>query len=94
MSHVTSFVVDCKLLDTQILHVGVAHCYKEANKCVGTPAKMASCLLKPRHQRLLMYLILMMLSCTLMDSALVPLMFPSFSWMNVVLPTQKKNQKL
>lgn len=40
MSHVTSFVVDCKLLDTQILHVGVAHCYKEANKCVGTPAKM------------------------------------------------------
>ena len=41
MSHVTncvisSFVDDCKLLDSQILHVKVAHYHKKANKCVDT----------------------------------------------------------
>lgn len=28
------------LIARKLTNVGVAHCYKEANKCVGTPAKM------------------------------------------------------
>lgn len=99
MSHVTycvisSFVADCKLLDSQILRARVAHCHKEANKCVDALAKMDLMHFETPPSRVIGVFNFDDVGRTLMDSALVPLMFPSFSWMNVVLPTKKIKIKI